>query len=416
VTTVPATLMRAATGLVAGATGPTAPATPTDPVGWTTLAVARRQLGDPTADPATDPPAGTTQTAAALVAGPAAMAAAPADDTANLQAQFDALRPRDTLTLQPITYQYSNDLYIRTSDVTINGNGATLQSTNPDLAALVIQANDVSVNNLSLTAPAGLPRSDGTNQTRLVFGGTGVNISDVNITGGASAGVYITGASNFQLNRVTVANTAADGIQITNGSNHGVLNNVTTIGTGDDAIAIVSYANGFPQFPPVSDIVVNSPVVSGSGQRGLVVTGGQGITFNNINVSDTALGAVWIGSQGAPFYTASASDIQVNGGTILRGNSGGLAGGAVTIFAQNAGQTVSNVTISDLNIVDTPFTSVTDIGIAAQGGTVNNIVLQNIAITQLLAFFPYPVYALGAPRSSYTATGFTMNGVPIVIP
>ena len=74
------------------------------------------------------------------------------------------------------------------------------------------------------------------------------------------------------------------------------------------------------------------------------------------------------------------------------------------------------MTISNLNIVDTPFTSVADVGIAAQGGTVSNILLQNIAIRQLLPFFPYPVYALGVPRSSYTATGFTMNGVPIVVP
>ena len=319
VTALPATTLMQAAGLAPGATGPTEPATPTDPVGWTMLAVARRQLGDP----ATDPAAATTLTAQAV--GPAATttvaaAADPADDTAALQAQFDALLPGDTLTLQPITYQYSDILYIRTSNVKIDGNGATLESTNPDMAALVIQASHVSVNNLNLLAPTGLPRSDGTNQARLVFGGDGVNISDVNITGGASAGVYITGATNFELNRVTVAHTAADGIQITNGSNHGVLNNVTTIGTGDDAIAIVSYDTPF--FPPVSDIVVNSPIVSGSGQRGLVVTGGQRITFNNINVSDTALGAVWIGSQGSPFFTASASDIQVNGGTVLRGTAG----------------------------------------------------------------------------------------------
>jgi hypothetical protein len=332
------------------------------------------------------------------------------DDTAALQASFDALRPGDTLVLEPRTYYYSDVLYIRQSNVNIEGNGATLYSTDSAAAAVVIQGNDVTLQDLNLTAPTGQVRADSTSATRLVFGGDGNVISDVTITGGASAGVYITGASNFLLERVTVQDTAADGVQITNGSHNGVLNNVTTLRTGDDGIAIVSYQ--YPANGTVHDITINNPVVDGSAQRGLVVTGGERITFNNVNVSNTALSGVWIGSQPAPFYTQSVTDVTVNGGTLTNTNSGGLPLGAVAVVAQNPDTTVSNVTIENLNIVNTPPSSYTNVGLYTQGGTLSDITFRNIAIWQPYPTSPVPFYT-NAPAGTYIATGFTVNGVPV---
>jgi hypothetical protein len=364
---------------------------------------ARTQSTSLTVDPATTSE-GELVTA---LAAPAAVV----DDTAALQASFDALRPGDTLTLQARTYYYSDNLYIRRSNVQVNGNGATLYSTNPDAAAVVIQGNSVTVQNLNLSAPTGQVRNDSTSRTRLVFGGNGNVIRDVTITGGASAGVYITGASNFLLERVTVQDTAADGVQITNGSNNGVLNNVTTLRTGDDAIAIVSYQ--YPALGTVHDIVINNPVVNGAAQRGLVVTGGERITFNNINVSNTKLSGVWIGSQPAPFYTQSVNGVTVNGGVLTNTNSGGLPLGAVAVVAQNPGTIVSNVTIQNLSIVNTPPSSYTNVGLYAQGGTFSNIAFRNIAIWQPIPVLPLPFFTLGTVPGTYTATGFTANGVPV---
>ncbi|MEO3758243.1 right-handed parallel beta-helix repeat-containing protein [Mycobacterium sp. B14F4] len=334
------------------------------------------------------------------------------DDTALLQASFDALRPGDTLTLESRTYYYSDNLYIRQSSVQIVGNGATLYSTNPDAAAVVIQGNNVTLSDLNLSAPTGQVREDGTNQTRLVFGGDGNVIRDVTITGGASAGVYITGASNFLLERVTVQDTAADGVQITNGSNNGVLQDVTTLRTGDDAIAIVSYQ--YPALGTVHDITINNPVVDGAGQRGLVVTGGLRITFNNVDVSNTALSGIWIGSQPAPFYTQGVDDVTVNGGTLTNTNSGGLPLGAVAVVAQNPTTTVSNVTVENLTIVNTPPSSYTNVGLYTQGGSLDDITFRNIAIWQPVPTPPLPFYT-NAPTGTYTTTGFTVNGVPVTV-
>jgi hypothetical protein len=118
----------------------------------------------------------------ALVWGGGPLAKA-ADNTAALQSKFNALKPGDTLTLDPgATYEYSNVLIIRVSGVRINGNGATLKATNPSFAALQIQAGDVTVSDLNLTGLVGALRQDGPNSSRLVFGGNGVAISDVNIS------------------------------------------------------------------------------------------------------------------------------------------------------------------------------------------------------------------------------------------
>jgi Bacterial cadherin-like domain/Right handed beta helix region len=236
-----------------------------DPDGGTLTVASVSRTADGTAELSAKDAAGAASADSATVS----LAVDSADDsTAAMQAKFDALRQGDTLILDAGIFNYSSSLYIRTSNVSVIGNGTTLNSTNPASAALIIQAVNVTLSNVSLTAPVGLDRVDSTDRTRLVFGGTGVHISDVTITGGTSAGVYVTGGSNFLMERVAVQDTAADGVQIANGSHDGILNDVTTLRTGDDGIAIVSYQ--VPLYGTVHDITVNNPVVHGTGQRGLV--------------------------------------------------------------------------------------------------------------------------------------------------
>jgi Right handed beta helix region len=365
-------------------------------------------------------PAGDTLTGAADLSAKDTATVSPAidsliDRTDFLQDQFDALRPGDTLILDSGTFDYRRSLYIRTSNVSIIGNDTTLHATNPASAALIIQASNVTVSNLNLTAPISRRRVDSSYRTRLVFGGSGVHISDVTITGGTSAGIYITGARNFVLERVTVQDTAADGVQINNGSNNGILNDVTTLRTGDDGIAIVSYQ--LPLLGTVHDITVNNPVVNGSGQRGLVVVGGERITFNNIDVSNTALSGVFVGTQGL-FFIRDTDTVHVNGGTVTQCGIGGIPSGAVLIWSANRNQSVSNVLIENLTIRDTPFSAFTNVGIWADvvlGEPVSNIAFRNIAIEQPLPVYPLPFFAVGAAQSSYTATDFTVNGRPVTI-
>ncbi|ULE33599.1 Ig-like domain-containing protein [Mycobacterium sp. IDR2000157661] len=347
-----------------------------------------------------------------------------ADTTAALQAVLNNLKTGDTLTLAPGTYRYSNLLRVNASGVTIDGNGAMLYATNPALASFQILGNNVTLKNLNLHAPVGASRQDGTNQSRLLFGGTGNVISDVNVVGSASAGIYIVGAKNFRVERVTVSDTAADGIQITGGSSNGQLNNATVSRTGDDSIAVVSYNY---DSGPVTDIVINNATVIDNLQaRGIAVVGGERITINNFTVNGSSQAGLFIGSQGGLFNTRATKDITVNGGTISRSNTATFFPfGAIMVLSQNPGVEVSNVTIRNVTINQPTLGQTHNITVATAGnaltwdqalaatpqGTLSNITFENIAIVEL---FELPVFFSNA-QGTYTATGFTMNGRPITI-
>ncbi|WP_353359339.1 right-handed parallel beta-helix repeat-containing protein [Mycobacterium sp.] len=330
---------------------------------------------------------------------------------------FDALKPGATLYIPPGTYQHSGNLYIRVPNVTIYGDNSTFVATNPSTSALYIQANGVKVQDLLLSGSGGSLPQGGPSAAGLVMGYDGVTVKHVSIIGMAGLGIYIPGATNFVLDTVYVANTASDGIQISAGANHGQLSNIRVQNTGDDSIAIVSYST---DKAPVSNIVVNSPVVINSTQtRGIAVVGGQNITFNNIFVQNTALSGFFVGSQvftnnqGAVFSTMSVSGVTVNGGTITGANfATGLPLGAITVLNQNPNATVSNVTISGVSIVN-PYTPGFNIGNGTLdgGGPVSNIVYRNIAITES----PVRQIIYNTVPGSYTATGFTMNGKPVVV-
>ena len=391
---------------------PSGPNAPTDgPLGWVMVAVSRRQAV---------PSTGLIQGANAGLAATSVKTSASSsvvDSTAVLQAMFDQLKPGATLYIPPGTYYHSGDLYIRVPNVHIYGDDSTFVATNPSTSALMIQASGVTVQDLLLQGPGGSLPQGGPSAAGLVVGYNGVTVQHVSIVGPAGLGIYLPGATNFVLDTVYVANTGSDGIQITGGANHGQLNNVRVQNTGDDSIAMVSYST---DQAPVSDIVVNSPVVINSTQtRGIAVVGGQNITFNNIFVQSTALSGFFVGSQvfsdnqGGTLSTMSVSGVTLNGGTIIGANwATGLPLGAITVLNQNPNATVSNVTISGVSIVN-PYTPYFNIGNATLdgGGPISNIAYSNISITENPT---RPIIYSNVP-GSYTATGFTMNGAPIVV-
>ncbi|MBV9090029.1 MAG: right-handed parallel beta-helix repeat-containing protein [Mycobacteriaceae bacterium] len=344
--------------------------------------------------------------------------APPGDSTAALQARFDQLKPGETLNLEPGTYQHSGEIYIRVPGVQIDGNGATLQATNDPTSAVWVTADNVTVSNLNLTAPQGGPRQDSTDRSKLVVGANGVTLRDVTITGSSSVGVFIGGAKNFRLDRVTVRDTRADGIQITAGSSDGEINDSTTERTGDDGFAVLGYSEqklGYHS-EPCRNITINSPVVHGTTwSRGIVVAGGEDIHIHNISVSNTSLAGVFIAAVGDPFFMQSSNGVEVTGGTVTGANmTPGFPMGAVTVSSDYAGHGVANAVISDLTITDTAPTANGNVTLeATNGGFLNKVVLRNIHIQQRSDL---PAVHAEAPGHSFALSGFTMNGNMIDVP
>lgn len=349
--------------------------------------------------------------------GQAARSDLPDDATAALQAMFDNAQPGATVTLDPRVYPHGGVVTITVPNVHIEGNGATLAATNDLTSSVEIRANGVSVSNLNLTAPIGGPRYSGLEQQKLYVHGDGVRLNDITVTGSAGAGVLLDGASNFVLNRVTVRDSRADGIHMTRGSNHGQVNNPLTERTGDDGVAVVSYG---PQFgvndPPCRDITINSPVVNGTTfGHGVTVRGGENITYRNVQVSGTSGAGVFVDTEGAPFFLQSVNGATIEGGTVTAANNTpDAAAGALIAYGENPGAVTSNVTFSDLTVVNTSEPAQSNIAVViANGGAVSNIVFRNIAIQQQSQ--KQVLYA-NAPRETYTLSGISLNGSPYSAP
>jgi hypothetical protein len=262
----------------------------------------------------------------------------------------------------------------------------------------------VSLKNVTLSAPVGVPRQYTVQSSGLAIAAKGTTVSNVAVIGGAGAGIYVTNSSNFVIDTVYVADTAADGIQITNGSHDGRLNNATVVRTGDDAIAIVSYA---AEPMPVHNREINSPTVIGtSNTRGIAIVGGDTIVVRNFYISTTALSGLFVGSQGDPFFTASTNNVWVDGGVITGGNfATGIPTGVITVYNSNPNSTVSNVTIQNVAILN-PYSPYFNIAQVSDGGGLSNVVYRNIAIQEDPEL---PVFYTNAPNT-FTVTGLWMNG------
>ncbi|QZY47780.1 right-handed parallel beta-helix repeat-containing protein [Mycolicibacterium austroafricanum] len=355
-----------------------APKTPAEsPLLLAILAWVRRQFGVP--DPAAVKPVGHSIVSTSTPSASALTAAPVGDATAYLQNLFDSLAPGQTLTLPPSVYQHSGNLYVRVPGVTIDGAGSVLEATNPATSAVVVIADNVTFTNFDIRQATGQARNDNPYRAGLVVGNRGVTIRNVSVTGGSTVGIFVIGASYFLLDKVTVQDTASDGIQMYAGANNGVVKDARVLRTGDDGIAVVSYLGD----PICTNIRIISPYVDGAwNTRGLVVSGGSNITFSDITVKNTALSGVFVGSQKGTLPTAAVSNIVVDGGTITNGNySMGYATGAVTVYNDNPLTTVRGVRVTNLTIIDTPQQARSHIlHLNNGGGGISSVVYSNITV------------------------------------
>ena len=275
------------------------------------------------------------------------------DDTAALQAGLNALNPGETLALAPGRYLYSKSLLIRKEGVTLRGDaGAILHGTNPEDQAVQIEANGVTVRNLTFTAVTNIRRSAG-KQSRIVIAtpdvaaGPGVYKRTLNTTirdnrivesgpvgspgqnSSSSAGILVLHADGFLIANNLVRRTLADGIHLTHGSRRGRVLNNTVQETGDDMIAMVSYADtGTPALNNANRlladwdarvdrrldrrILVAGNTVGGMyWGRGISVVGGREITIVRNTISNVPLASAVILAREAHYQSFGVNNVIV---------------------------------------------------------------------------------------------------------
>ena len=215
------------------------------------------------------------------------------------------------------TYAVSDVLTLSVPGAVLTG-GGTLLATDEERSSLTIAADDVVVQDVTLTIEDTSRRFDAFEQQRLYLDGhSGIVVRDVTVEGSAAAGIYVYGTTDFLLEGVQVSGTEADGVHITGGASDGRVLRPVVRDVGDDGVAVVSYAQ---DGGPSDDIRVESPVVDGTDARGVSVVGGTNITYTDITVSGTAAAGVYVAAEGS-FDTTSGEGVRIEGGTVTDANT-----------------------------------------------------------------------------------------------
>jgi hypothetical protein len=338
------------------------------------------------------------------------------DDTRALQRALDGLHPGDTLVLpEGRSFVHSDVLRVRVPGVRLTG-GGSLVAVEEARSSVVVEADDVVVDGITLAMRGTSRRWDAYEQMKLrVAGHTGVVVRRVTIEGAAAAGVYVgPGAAEFLVEDVRVQDTRADGVHVTGGSHDGVVRGVVAAGTGDDGVAVVSYlADGTPvRRVHVQDVTVRDNTWG----RGISVVGGEQVTIEDALVERTSAAGLYIASEGAPYDTYAPREVVVRRVRIEGGNQDPSVGhGAVLVYAGRPDQPPSDVLVSGLVVEATREDAPWEVGVVAEpGARIRELALVDVGVTSAGTAFA----AAGVPADCCTRTGWTVNGIaiPDVVP
>lgn len=303
-----------------------------------------------------------------------------ADDTAALQRALDAMHTGDTMVFAAgRTYRHTAVLVVRVAGAHLTGGGVLL-ATAEATSSFWIAANSVLVDG-SLTF-----RTTGTTRRWVQYEQMGIRVAStdstvlrgVTVEGSAAAGLYVGGSSNFLLEDVHVSLSRADGIHMTEGSHHGTVRRPVVTSSGDDGIAVVSYSGSTVDH----DISVQAPTVrTTTWGRGLSVVGGEDITYANVDVTSSRAAAVYIATEGSPYYTLNTKRVTVTGGRLATSNTDAtIDHGAVLLYSGQSTGTVEDVTVSNLAISDTRSSAPWQVGVLSGGGTVTRAAFRSLTV------------------------------------
>lgn len=262
------------------------------------------------------------------------------DDSDAIQNAINSLKSGGRLVFTPGIYDYDKSLKIQKEYVQLIGKGAVLHGTSPESQAIIVQADGVTIEGFTLTATTDRRRNTKESARLVVYGATTkrgwisgtVFKHNKIIPGGdqnssSSAGILISRAEHFLIERNDIRRTLADGIHVTGGSRYGSVIGNTVSETGDDMIAVVSYMgkqwrNHQAQnqawvvdqaaLSQVRDVLIEDNVVSGQyWGRGISIVGGRSISIIRNKISNTTLAAGVLVAHEDVYNTYGAQNILI---------------------------------------------------------------------------------------------------------
>ncbi|NMM02202.1 hypothetical protein HHL24_30290 [Paraburkholderia sp. RP-4-7] len=369
-----------------GSTQPTAPAS------------------SPTAASSATPASSTTPTSGVISITQSPYNADPTGKTDSTNAIQNALTVAATngssVSIPAGTFVYSNVLNVAGIKVSGVGKASILKATNFNNQAVHLTGTGASLSNLAITSAATTRLSPYQTSAVWIDGATNFNVQGITITGSASVGIFNAGGQGGTIQNNTVQNTLADSITNTNGANGTLITGNLVTGSGDDGISIVSYSGS----PIVQNITVKNNTINGQvWGRGMSVVGGNNITYTGNIVDNTDSYADMYISSESEYNTLGVANVTVTGNTFLHG---GASQGTVTVYnSQGATYNITGVNVSGNQIVNPGFVGFQFVGNGTETGTIQNSTLYSALGSSALQ-------NNGNSKSSFPVTATTVASVP----
>ena len=240
------------------------------------------------------------------------------DQAQALQHAFEAAAQEHLLLIGDPEATYRHDGRLLLNGVSLDGQGCTFQPLSDGPQVLQCRGSGWRLANVRVLGAA-TRRSSDNGFNGLWIGGDDLEAAHDFIVenvivdgvapgrGPAGAGIMLSNATNGRLIGAVVRHSLADGIHMTAGSSHLLVERAVIEDSGDDAIAVVSYRR---QQRACHHIRVRNAISRRSAARGMAVVGGTDVVFERVTVERSAAAGVYLYGEEA-FDTYGTARVQV---------------------------------------------------------------------------------------------------------
>lgn len=276
----------------------------------------------------------------------------PLDETLTLQAMLDALTAGATLTLEARTYYYAGPLTRHNmSDLTIDGNGATLKCTSISGSALRMHyCPNLTIRDLAIVGMATERTSFDADDGLDLWDVDNLLIEAVSVHGVGCAGiiVYADGSQSSvgTIRNCEIRNSGGDGIQLA-GVNNFTIEDCQGYNTGDDSFSSIGYDQ--PWNPgPNANVTIQRCRSYSSGASGVAIEGNTDALVQDCYIEASAVAGIRVQSTVA-YATYPCDGVTVDGNTLVRCKTDPSVGHASIEIAANDNDLL-NIVVSDNDI------------------------------------------------------------------
>jgi parallel beta-helix repeat protein len=335
------------------------------------------------------------------------------DQADALQQAINGLQIGQRLVFAPGQYIVGHSLVVNNAQVVLSGYGAKLVATNPNDQTIDMSGTNSTILGFTLIG-TGTTRLTTPSSTKVEVTGTGIQVLDVKIRGGASAGIFIFGGTNVVIAGNTVRDTLADGIHTTYGSQNVLVQGNTVTGTGDDMVAVVSYQSDGKLSSNV--LITGNTLSNNYWGRGISVVGGSNVSIIGNSVQGVQKAAGILVAQEDGWRTFNASNVLIEKNVVsniqnsTNINSGLLPTEQAAIELDTGAGTVTQVSVMQNQVYGSAYA-----GFRALGNVCQFLVSGN-ALTSITGT-PISLLTMNCPQNQMVVGGSnTLNGKQLMPP